>query len=81
MNHNLTVDALIAKLQEEIEEVDLSGINANTIILEIEGWNSLHSLIMMALASTEYGTELTAQDIRVVKTIQDLCNIINERRS
>lgn len=81
MNHNLTIDALIAKLQEEIDEVDLSRINTNTVILEIEGWNSLHSLILMALASTEYDVELTAQDIQVVKTIQDLCNIINERRS
>jgi len=80
MNNNLTLNDLILKLQEEIEEVDLSEITGATIILDIEGWNSLHSLILMALASTEYDVELTAQDIQVIKTVQDLCNVINDRR-
>lgn len=80
MNNNPTLNDLILKLQEEIEEVNLSEITGATIILDIEGWNSLHSLILMALASTEYDVELTAQDIQIIKTIQDLCNVINDRR-
>ena len=80
-NKQPTIDDLIASLQSEMSEVNLSGIKPNTIILDIEGWNSLHSLILMAFTSTEYDVELSAQDIQAIKTVQDLHNVINERRS
>lgn len=72
MNHALTLNSLITKLQEEIDEIDLSALAADTEIRKIKGWNSLYSLIIMALVSTEYGIELSASQIQGIHTVNDL---------
>lgn len=77
----MNITDLITKLQEEIDEIDLSRLTPNTVILEIEGWNSLYSLIVMALASTEYDVELPAEDMRSIKTVQDLFNTIQRLKA
>lgn len=81
MTDKLTLDSLIAKLQEEIDEIDLSSLGADTEFLSIEGWNSLYSLIIMALVSTEYDIELSAAQIQKIRTVQDLCDIINHHEN
>lgn len=76
MNNNLTLDTLIAKLKEEIDEIDLSGLAPETAFRKIEGWNSLYSLIIMALVSTEYDIELEAKEIQAIQTVGDLYRTI-----
>lgn len=76
MNNNLTLDSLITKLQEEIDEIDLSALAPATEIRKIEGWNSLYSLIIMALVSTEYDVELSANEIQAIHTVADLHHAI-----
>lgn len=75
------IDLLIAKLRTELDEIDLSQITPSTVILDIEGWNSLYSLVVMALLSTEYGVDLPAERMRVIRTIQDLYDVIRERQA
>ncbi len=79
MNSNLTLDSLIAKIREEIDEIDLSGLAPDTEIRKIEGWTSLHGLIIMALVSTEYGFELSASQIQATHTVEDLYRTIKEK--
>lgn len=79
MNSNLTLDGLIAKIREEIDEIDLSRLAPDTEIRKIEGWTSLHGLIIMALVSTEYGLELSASQIQATHTVEDLYRTLKEK--
>ena len=79
MSNKLTIDGLIKKIQEEIDEIDLSGLAPDTDIRKVEGWNSLHGLIMMALISTEYDCELTANQIQSIRTVEDLYLTIRDQ--
>lgn len=74
----MTIDDLITKLQDELDDLDLTGLTPDTSFLEIEGWSSLYSLIIMALASTEYEAELSAEKMQHIKTVNDLFNAIQE---
>jgi acyl carrier protein len=78
MSNAITLDSLIAKLQEELDEIDLSGLKPETEFRKIEGWNSLYGLIIMALLSTEYDIELEASQIQAIHTVEDLYQTIKK---
>lgn len=78
MTHQPTLDDLIETLQEEIDGLDLAGLTFSTNFRQIDGWNSLHSLIIMAIVSTEYDIELGADVIQGIQTVADLHRAIIE---
>ena len=81
MASTLNVDDLIQTIQQEIDDIDLSNLTAHTEFRRIEDWSSLYSLILMAITSTEYDVELTGEQVHEIKTVQDLCDVINSHRN
>lgn len=73
----MSIEIFIKKIQEEIDEINLENLQPDTAFLEIEGWNSLYSLILMALVSTEYNIDLSGQQIKNIRTVQELYNAMN----
>ena len=73
---SLTIDSLIAKIQEDLDDLDINTLTPDSIFRELEGWSSLHSLVLMALVATEYSVELEAEQIRDIRTVSDLYNQI-----
>lgn len=59
----------------------------NVVIVEstdfrsIEDWDSLVALSVIAMADEDYNVELTGDDIRGAKTVDDLYQIIKDRHS
>ncbi|MGH8493599.1 MAG: acyl carrier protein [Moraxellaceae bacterium] len=74
----MNIDTLIKKIQEELDDLDLTHLGPDSIFLEIEGWSSLYGLILMALVSTEYNVELSGQQIQSIRTVRDLNNEIQK---
>lgn len=73
----MNIDTFIKKLQEELDELDLTNLGPDSVFLEIEGWSSLYSLVLMALVSTEYNVELSGQQARTIRTVRDLYDIVS----
>lgn len=73
----MSIETLIAKIQEDLHELQLDDLTSKTVFKELEGWNSLHGLILMALISTEYQIDLSGEQIGSVRTVQDLYDTIN----
>ena len=73
----MNINALIKKIQEELDDIDLTQMSPDTVFREIDGWNSLYALVLMALVSTEYHVELSGQQVRAIITVQDLYDIIS----
>lgn len=78
MTTTLTLDALIDTLKNEIDDLDLSNLGAATEFRKIAGWSSLYSLIIMAIVSTEFDIELSADVIQGIQTVADLHRTIIE---
>lgn len=72
----MSIDILIKKIQEEVDEINLDNLRPETVFVEIEGWSSLYGLILMALVSTEYGVDLSGKQVSTIRTVQDLYDII-----
>lgn len=74
----MNIDALINKIREELDDLDLSHLEPDTVLRDIEGWSSLYGLILMALVSTEYNVELSGQQIQGIRTVRDLYDAIQK---
>lgn len=62
---------------EELMELDEGSLQEDMILDELEEWDSLTRLALMAECKERYEVYLTADQIRSCVTIKDLCNIIN----
>lgn len=62
----------IENFKELFEYEDVSNINGETFFKELEEWNSLSSLSLIAMVDEEYDVMLKGDDIRNADTIEDL---------
>ncbi|MCC2636556.1 MAG: putative acyl carrier protein [Moraxellaceae bacterium] len=74
----MNIEALINKIREELDDLDLAHLEPDTVLREIEGWSSLYGLILMALVSTEYNVDLSGQQIQRIRTVRDLYDAIQK---
>ncbi len=77
----MDITAFIQKFEAEFEDIAPGSITPSTKIREIEGWGSMHALIVVALADTEYDVTIMGEELKKVDTIQDLFNLIVSKRT
>ncbi len=70
----MSKEEVIVKLIEVIE-TDMD-INESTVLEDIEEWDSLAKLSLMAVAKTDFGKKLTSEQIRSFVTVDDICNAL-----
>jgi|688.fasta_scaffold560669_1 acyl carrier protein len=73
------IEIFIRKIEAEIEEIQPGTLQATARFREIPEWSSMHALILIALAETEYNVTVTGADLRSCNTLQDLYEIIKSR--
>jgi acyl carrier protein len=70
----MTKDAFIKLLQDELEyENELYG---NTLIKELEEWDSMSAMILIGVVAQNFGVTLKANDIEAITTIDSILEII-----
>lgn len=67
------------KLAKELDGIPAGAIKPTTNYREIPDWSSMHALVLIALAETEYGVTLTGEDLRKCNTVQDIYDVIKSR--
>lgn len=67
--------SLVEKLEEILLEDNLSD---DTILDNLEGYNSLNIIAIIAFVRTEYGVSLTPMDFINIKTIGDLKKLVEK---
>ena len=77
----MDIQELIIYIEEEFEEVDKGTLLPESSIRDIEGWSSMHALILIALVDNHYDILLTGEELKNALTIQDLYNAILKRKS
>ena len=69
----------IVCFSEQFDETDISEITADTEYQELEEWNSLTALGIIALVKIKYGKSITGLEIRNAKTVKDLYDLISSK--
>ncbi len=75
----MEIKDFIENLAEALEIDDASELNENTVFEEIEEWSSLGVLEVITMISNEYDVILSPKEMRTVKTIEELVNLIKSK--
>lgn len=69
----------INNFADQFDDMDASSLTPETEFKNLEEWNSLVALSVIAMIDEEYDVTIKGDDIRNSKTIQDLFNVVSER--
>ena len=61
-----------SNVRETLEIEDNVIIDKNELLEDSEYWSSMHALLIMALAESEYNISITGEELRNSKTLQTL---------
>lgn len=75
------ISTFITKLESEIDGIEPGSLQPETVYREIPTWSSMYALVLLALAETEYDVTLTGEDLRLCKSVQDLYDLIKNRKN
>lgn len=70
-----------ASVRETLEIEDDVIIDKNKLLENSEYWSSMHALLIMALAESEYEISITGEELRDAKTLQDLYNLFESKQT
>jgi len=66
-------------IRETLEIEDDIAINKADVLENTEYWSSMHALLIMALAESEYDISLTGEELRNSKTLRDLFDLFQSK--
>lgn len=77
---NMDIDEFLLKLEEEFEDIDAIKLNPESVLRDIPGWSSMHILLLVAMVDRYYNVLLSGENLKSVKTVNDLFNEIIKLR-
>lgn len=67
----------IEQLIEALEAED--PLDAGTVLVEVEEWDSLGTLAVVSMVSDEYGVSLASEELVAVQTVADLWQLVQSK--
>lgn len=68
----------LLEMLEEIMDLDEGTLETTTVLEDIEEWDSLSALSLMAEAKKNYSKKLSADDINSFVTVQDIIDYLQK---
>ena len=65
-------------LEEIMDYEDEGNLKADMLLEDIEEWDSLSSLSLTVEVKKKYGNNLTTEEIKTFKTVQDICDYLEK---
>lgn len=69
----------INNFADQFDDIDASTLKGDTVFKELDDWNSLVALSVIAMIDEEYDVTLKGNDITSSNTIEDLFNIVKSK--
>jgi acyl carrier protein len=81
-NDDMKLSEFTEKVKSEFmdEEIPLE-FDANTPIKRVDGWSSIHALLLIALVDINFGVTLSGDDLSKCDTLKDLYELVEQKRS
>jgi len=76
----MEINDFVVDFANQFDETDASEITINTAFKDLEEWSSLLSLSIIAMCDEEYDVKIKGDDIRNAVTVEDLYNIVVDRK-
>lgn len=75
----MELETFITDFAAQLEEPDSYNLKAETVFRDIDEWNSLTAMSVIAMTDEKYKVRLTGNEIRNAVTILDIFNIIEAK--
>jgi len=76
----MTTEKFLENFANLFDETDPSEITLSTEFRNLDEWSSLITLSVIAMADEEYDVKLKGDDIKNAETVEDLYNIIKNKK-
>jgi acyl carrier protein len=76
----MELNLFVKNFAEIFEETEAGLFKPSTKFRDIEEWSSLLALSVIAMVDEKYNISLTGDDIRKSVTIEDLYNVVKEKK-
>lgn len=77
----MDIKEFVEHFAAQFDETDVNVFAAETEFKQLAEWSSMVALSIIAMIDEEYDVTVKGDDIRTAKTIADLFNIVNDRKS
>lgn len=75
----MNLSEFIENFKDILDEPELVELTENTSFKDIDEWDSLTNLSLIAMIDSEYNVNLNSDDINNSETILDLVNLIKSK--
>lgn len=72
----MELQSFITKFEAQLEDVEPGTITGQTSFRELEEWDSMTSLVIIAMVDREYNKQISGNDIINAKTVEQLYNTV-----
>ena len=69
------MEEFIEQFYTIFDDTDFDDLKPETVLKDLDEWSSLHALAAMTLIEQIYGRTISTDEMKAVKTIQDLYNL------
>ncbi|MFN8284398.1 MAG: hypothetical protein U0U67_14350 [Chitinophagales bacterium] len=77
----MSIADFIDRIESEYEDIPKGVLTADVPFRDVVDWTSVNALLLMALISTEYDTNIEVEELKSCITLRDLWNIIESKIS
>jgi acyl carrier protein len=67
--------------EDVFEETERGEINKDTIFVDLDEWDSLTALSLIAMIDHEYDVKITGDEINSAKTLEDIFDVIQTKKA
>ena len=71
----------LSKFAEQFRNTPISVFTPDTDFWELDEWSSIVALSVVVMIEEEYGVSLRSADVKGVRTIQELYEVVKSRMS
>ena len=76
----MEISEFVKKFEEQFDDIDAGTVAADSNFKDLEGWDSMTALSVIAMVDEEFSVKLTGEEIRKSETVQDIFNIVNSKK-
>ncbi len=75
----INVNDFIKNFAEQFEDTPASQFKIDTQFRDLDEWDSLHALAIMAMANEKYKVKITPEEIKNSKTLAEIYEVIKSK--
>lgn len=75
----MEINTFLQNFADLLDDTDATLITQETVFRDLEEWDSLTALSLIAMADEEYAVKLTGDDIKSSNSLNDIFEIIKNK--